>query len=48
MSWRGVAGKMADDPSNNRSLRKGGNGNPGLKTLDSLYYDYADENGGEV
>ena len=40
MSWRGVAEKMADDPSNNKSLRKLGNGNPGFKTLDSLYYDY--------
>ena len=39
---------MADVPSNTRSLRKRGNGNPGLKTLDSLYYNYAQENGGEV
>ena len=39
---------MADVPSNNKSLRKLGNGNPGLKTLDSLYYDYVRENGGEV
>ena len=38
---------MADDPSNNKSLGKRGNGNPGLKTLDSLYYDHAGENGGE-
>lgn len=34
---------MADDPSNNKSLRKRGNGNPGIKMLDSLYYDYAQE-----
>ena len=39
---------MADDPLNNKALRKRGDGNPGLKTLDSLYYDYAGENGGEV
>lgn len=40
MSWRGVAGKMADDLSNIKTLRKRGNGDPGLRTLDSLYYDY--------
>ncbi len=39
MSWRGVAGKMANDPSNIKTLRKRGNGNRGLRTLDSLYYD---------
>ncbi|MGY5872058.1 MAG: hypothetical protein RTV72_07445 [Candidatus Thorarchaeota archaeon] len=43
-----IAGKMADDTSNNNSLRKGGNGNPGFYMLDSLYYDYARDNGGEV
>jgi len=48
MRWRGVAGKMADEPSNHRSLRKLGKGNPGLNTLDSLYYEHADTNGGEV
>jgi hypothetical protein len=48
MSWRGVAGKMADVPSNNKSLRKLGKENPGLNRLDSLYYDHAGENGGEV
>lgn len=31
---------MADDPSNNKTLRNRGFGNSGLKTLDSLYYDY--------
>ena len=40
--------KMADDPKNVKSLIRRGNGNPGLNTLDSLYYDYAGENGGEV
>ncbi len=43
MSWRGVAGKMANDPSNNNAFRKRRNGNRGLGTLDSLYYDYTCE-----
>jgi len=43
MSWRGVAGKMADDPSSNKSVRTRGKGNPGFNTLDSLYYDYTNE-----
>ena len=30
---------MANDPSNIKTLRKRGNGDPGLRTLDSLYYD---------
>ncbi len=41
MGRQGVAGKMADDPKNNGSLGRRGRGNPGLNTLDSLYYDYA-------
>jgi len=40
MSWRGVAGKMADEPSKIKTLRKRGDGDPGFRTLDSLYYDY--------
>ena len=34
---------MADDPSNIKTLRKRGNGDPGFRTLDSLYYDYTCE-----
>jgi hypothetical protein len=37
----GDAGKMADETANNESFAKRGNGNPGLRTLDSLYYDFA-------
>ncbi len=37
----GDAGKLADERSNNESFARRGNGNPGLRTLDSLYYDYA-------
>jgi hypothetical protein len=37
---------MADDLKNLKSLSRRGKGNPGLNTLDSLYYDL--ENGGEV
>ncbi|MBY8997939.1 MAG: hypothetical protein KGD60_09415 [Candidatus Thorarchaeota archaeon] len=37
----GDAGKMADESSSNESFARRGNGNPGLRTLDSLYYDYA-------
>ncbi|MHA1614401.1 MAG: hypothetical protein ACTSYJ_06110 [Candidatus Thorarchaeota archaeon] len=43
MSWRGVAGKMADEPSKIKTLRKRGDGDPGFRTLDSLYYDYTCE-----
>ncbi|MHA2057435.1 MAG: hypothetical protein ACW979_07400 [Candidatus Thorarchaeota archaeon] len=37
----GDAGKMADETENHESFARRGNGNPGLRTLDSLYYDYA-------
>jgi len=40
-SWRGDAEHMADEASTNESFARRGNGNPGLRTLDSLYYDYA-------
>ena len=36
----GAAGKMADESIRNKTFAKRGTGNPGLKTLDSLYYDY--------
>lgn len=32
---------MADEATNNESFARRGSGNPGLRTLDSLYYDYA-------
>ena len=32
---------MADEKANKKSLAKRENGNPGLKTLDSLYYEHA-------
>ena len=34
---------MADDGLTKRRLEKRGAGNPGLNTLDSLYYDHAHE-----
>lgn len=34
---------MADEGSTKRRLGKRGDGNPGLNTLESLYYDYAHE-----
>ncbi len=37
----GDAGKLADERSNNEAFARRGNGNPGLRTHDSLYYDYA-------
>jgi hypothetical protein len=37
----GDAGKMADEATNNESFARRGNGKSGLRTLDSLYYDYA-------
>jgi len=33
--------KMADEATRNKSFAKRGNGNPGLRMLDSLYYEYA-------
>ncbi|MFW9963377.1 MAG: hypothetical protein ACFFCX_07430 [Candidatus Sifarchaeia archaeon] len=36
----GDVGKMADEATN-ESFAKRRNGNPGLTTLDSLYYDFA-------
>lgn len=32
---------MADEKAINESFAKRGNGIPGLRTLDSLYYEYA-------
>ena len=32
---------MADETAINESFASRGNGNPGLRTLDSLYYDFA-------
>ncbi len=39
---------MADDPSNIKTLRKRGNGDPGFRTLDSLCYDYTYERLGKL
>ena len=41
----GDAGKMADEASSNESFARRGNGNPGLRTLDSLYYYYSHSGG---
>ena len=41
MTVGGDAEHMADEASRNESFARRGNGNPGLRTLDSLYYDYA-------
>jgi len=37
----GDAAKMADGAANNESFAKRGKRNPRLRTLDSLYYDFA-------
>ena len=37
----GDAGKMADENSNNETFLMRRNRNPRLRTLESLYYDYA-------
>ena len=40
MVWRGKVTKMTDEAKNGEAFARRRNRNSGLKTLDSLYYDY--------